>query len=175
MSLYDSDSASTQELASAFSSLTFAPAPNDLDRQNAARNLTMSRPTPSTNIHLQSAFTMYPFMFQPSLASSMSYALERLPGTAQIGPMTPVSPAYPAMSSLYQTPPSPASTSQTNQSPSRPTPGYGRLDARRQNAMRISRSPHHSAAGHHNHVDIQRIRDGIDVRTTVSLVFWYSC
>ncbi|PHH72187.1 hypothetical protein CDD80_4716 [Ophiocordyceps camponoti-rufipedis] len=35
--------------------------------------------------------------------------------------------------------------------------------------MRISRSSHHSVTGHHNHVDINRIRDGIDVRTTIML------
>lgn len=46
--------------------------------------------------------------------------------------------------------------------------GYGRPDARRQHAARVNRSPHHNATGHHNHVDIQRIREGIDVRTTVS-------
>jgi len=43
----------------------------------------------------------------------------------------------------------------------------GRLDGRRQNAMRVNRSPFFNNAGHHNHVDVNRIRDGIDVRTTV--------
>jgi hypothetical protein len=45
---------------------------------------------------------------------------------------------------------------------------FGRHDGRRQNAMRVNRSPYYSAAGHHNHVDVNRIREGIDVRTTVS-------
>ena len=56
---------------------------------------------------------------------------------------------------------------------------FNRPSGRRQNT---ERAPHHrgrqypnSAAGHHNHVDIGRIRQGIDVRTTVSLhsnPFW---
>ncbi len=33
--------------------------------------------------------------------------------------------------------------------------------------MRVTRSPYYHAAGHHNHVDVNRIREGIDVRTTV--------
>lgn len=52
---------------------------------------------------------------------------------------------------------------------------FNRPSGRRQNAVR---APQHSirsrqfstpAAGHHNHVDIHRIRQGIDVRTTVNL------
>lgn len=42
-------------------------------------------------------------------------------------------------------------------------------DARRQNAIRVNRSPyqHHNVTGQHNHVDVDRIREGGDVRTTV--------
>lgn len=44
---------------------------------------------------------------------------------------------------------------------------YG-TPGRRQNAMRVSsRSPTNSAASHHNVVDIARIQEGSDVRTTV--------
>lgn len=43
-------------------------------------------------------------------------------------------------------------------------------DGRRQNAMRVNRSPFYNVAGHHNHVDINRIRDGVDVRSTVSRI-----
>ncbi|KAI0180246.1 RNA recognition motif 2-domain-containing protein [Hypoxylon sp. FL1284] len=44
-----------------------------------------------------------------------------------------------------------------------------RPDGRRQNAIRISRSPYYNANNHHNHVDITRIEGGIDVRTTIML------
>jgi len=45
---------------------------------------------------------------------------------------------------------------------------YHRSDGRRQNAMRIARAPYFNPTGHHNHVDVNRIREGIDVRTTAS-------
>ncbi|TDZ18328.1 Meiosis protein mei2 [Colletotrichum orbiculare MAFF 240422] len=38
-----------------------------------------------------------------------------------------------------------------------------------QNAARVNRSPYYTAASHHNHVDISRIREGTDVRTTIML------
>ena len=52
---------------------------------------------------------------------------------------------------------------------------FNRSNGRRQNAVRASQQSMRSrqfpnpAAGHHNHVDIHRIRQGIDVRTTVSM------
>ncbi|KAF7516037.1 hypothetical protein G7054_g14323 [Neopestalotiopsis clavispora] len=49
--------------------------------------------------------------------------------------------------------------------------GSHRADTRRQNAVRVHRSPfqHHNITGQHNHVDVDRIREGIDVRTTIML------
>jgi hypothetical protein len=44
--------------------------------------------------------------------------------------------------------------------------GFFRSDGRRQNATRITRSQYNNSTNH-NYVDINRIRDGIDVRTTV--------
>lgn len=41
--------------------------------------------------------------------------------------------------------------------------------SRRQNATRVSRSPYYQQTNSHNHVDVNRIREGTDVRTTVSL------
>lgn len=51
---------------------------------------------------------------------------------------------------------------------------FSRPSGRRQNAVKVhnhrDRHHHHSSnGGHHNHVDIHRIKQGIDVRTTVSL------
>lgn len=129
----------------------------------------VSRPMPSASVHFP-AFTMYPLMCQSPYAPSMSYMVDGLASTGQTSPMAPISPGYPGLGPLYQTPPSPALTSHNQQSPSRSVSSYARSEARRQNAARINRSPHHNAAGHHNHVDIQRIREGIDVRTTVMLV-----
>jgi len=53
-------------------------------------------------------------------------------------------------------------------SPRRQFAAFGSIENRRQNATRIARGPHFNTANHHNHVDIERIRGGHDVRTTVS-------
>src|SRR5690606_25256042 len=111
---------------------------------------------------------MYPLMFQAPFSPGMPYVVDGLANTGQTSPITPASPGYSTMGPFYQTPPSPALTSHNNQSPSRALSSYGRPDVRRQNATRINRSPHHNATSHHNHVDIHRIREGTDVRTTVS-------
>jgi hypothetical protein len=127
-----------------------------------------SRGVSATGGHFSPAVAMYPLMLQSPFNHGMSLLLDRYPNPVQANPlMTPMSPPYQVIGSLYQTPPSPALTVSNNQSPSRPMPMYGRPDARRQNATRVNRSPHSNAAGHHNHVDIHRIREGIDVRTTV--------
>ncbi|KAG5930691.1 hypothetical protein E4U42_000031 [Claviceps africana] len=60
-------------------------------------------------------------------------------------------------------------TPENNYSPSRAIPGFLRSDGRRQNATRVSKVASSGAANHHNYVDISRIRDGIDVRTTIML------
>ncbi|KAK7938077.1 RNA recognition motif domain-containing protein [Apiospora aurea] len=61
----------------------------------------------------------------------------------------------------------------------RPLDGFSRngeayprsIDGRRQHAIRIQRAPYHhgNTSSQHNHVDISRIREGIDVRTTIML------
>lgn len=113
------------------------------------------------------------------------YVLDQTPtrGHGMIGPQSPLTPmngGYPLMAPLYtQTPPvtplnhhggyhggyhgeyaSPRGMQMQV---------YGRPDPyRRQNAMRVSRSPYHHGTGNNNHVDINHIREGRDVRTTVS-------
>lgn len=45
----------------------------------------------------------------------------------------------------------------------------GRGDSRRNNAMRVARTSFYNPTTHHNHVDVNRIREGTDVRTTIML------
>jgi hypothetical protein len=58
-------------------------------------------------------------------------------------------------------------------SPARHSPQYDRHNGRRQNAVKVQQ--HHRgrssnpASAHHNHVEINRIQQGTDVRTTVSI------
>ncbi|KAK4188698.1 putative meiosis protein [Podospora australis] len=100
----------------------------------------------------------------------------RSPGISQsmqsMSPMTPIGGGMPMMSPLYtQTPPATPMFHTEYTSP-RSLQAYGRFDNRfnhRQNAMRVNRSPQYNTAGHHNHVDVNRIREGTDVRTTIML------
>jgi hypothetical protein len=106
--------------------------------------------------------TMYPIIYHPHLSPGVPYVLGH-------GPLSnsPVDgSALPhAVASLPHAlnPGHPYETS-----PHFRGSGYGRLDGRRQNAYRSSRGPYYATTSHHNHVDVNRIRDGIDVRTTVS-------
>lgn len=56
---------------------------------------------------------------------------------------------------------------------------FGRPGGRRQNAVKVTqfRGRNHSnpSTGHHNHVEIERIRAGSDVRTTASTLMQYIC
>ncbi|SPQ22724.1 f8625fbd-b7d2-42f0-902b-fa845fd9621f [Thermothielavioides terrestris] len=73
------------------------------------------------------------------------------------------------MGPLFTTPPATPMAVHGEYTNPRSIQPYGRFDHRRQNAMRVHRSPYYNNAGHHNHVDVNRIRDGIDVRTTIML------
>lgn len=122
--------------------------------------------------HVGQGLPMYPFIFPPQYATGSPYILDRFSGTTQavpwapLSPLTPMTPGYRMIRSIYHSPPSPALTSQHSSSPSRTAPGYMGSDGRRQNATRVMRA-NQSAGSHHNHVDTARIREGIDVRTTV--------
>ena len=168
MSLHSPTTASARELASALQDMSFTPkGPEDVEPHRVSNNSVNQRAAMPSGFRLQPTFTMYPLMFQGPFTANVPYVLDRF-GPATNSPVSPLN-QFPAVGQLYQTPPSPALTSQNgiNHSPSKQS--YGRSDLRRQHAARINRSPHHHAASHHNHVDIQRIREGIDVRTTVRL------
>ncbi|KAF4512717.1 hypothetical protein G6O67_000064 [Ophiocordyceps sinensis] len=171
VSLHMLDSAAIPGLAGAMHGLRIGKVLDDQHQQGSNASVTL-RPAAPLEMRTQPPFTMYPLMFQSPFGPGMPYMLDSyLPAGSQ-GPITPVAPAspsYPLVGPLYHPPPSPALTTQKNYSPSRPLPSFGRSEARRQNAMRISRSSYHGVASHHNHVDIHRIRDGIDVRTTIML------
>lgn len=168
MSLHDPDAASTPDVTRALRAMTFERHDEVFQQHRADTNLP-PRPVVTTGAQFSTALAMYPVMLQNAFNPNMSFLVDRYPNPVQASAlMTPMSPSYQMVGSLYRTPPSPALSVSNNQSPSRPMPMYGRGDARRQNATRVNRSPHTNAASHHNHVDIHRIREGIDVRTTVS-------
>lgn len=174
-SAYNSDALSASGITDAMGDMTVSKRTDDPGQQRLGSVSPNSNSNSSQvgqgDAHYNAPVAMYPFMFQTPFTPAVPYMLDSfLPPvqTSSGSPLTPFTPQYPVFGTLYQTPPSPALTAQNNYSPSRTFSGADRADARRQNAMRVSRSTYHSTATHHNHVDITRIRDGIDVRTTVS-------
>ncbi|KAG6018366.1 hypothetical protein E4U43_002525 [Claviceps pusilla] len=130
------------------------------------------RPSPMRDSFASPSFTMYPLMLQSPFFANVPQLLNSLTPRCNQGSLSPnnnVASSYSVLSPLYCAPPSPALTAQNNYSPSRSVPGFLRPDGRRHNATRVSKVASSGAANHHNYVDISRIRDGIDVRTTIML------
>ena len=115
----------------------------------------------------------YQMVYPNQMMAPTGYLLDQTPtrrstSVASFSPMTPMS-AHTSMSlsPAFTPPTTPMTYPNSYASPRGMTPYTGR----RQNAARVTRSPYHNAAGHHNQVDVERIRSGIDVRTTVSVSF----
>ncbi|KAK4650089.1 hypothetical protein QC762_702420 [Podospora pseudocomata] len=117
---------------------------------------------------------MYPTVVYHGIQHSLParYVLDHTPtrsqGISPMSPMTPMTGGMPVMAPLYTPPSTPLAFHHGDYASPRGMQPY-RMDGRRQNAMRVNRSPYYNAAGHHNHVDVNKIRDGIDVRTTIML------
>ncbi|KAK0645879.1 RNA recognition motif 2-domain-containing protein [Cercophora newfieldiana] len=149
-----------------------------LGAQTPTPGFASGRPTQHTAgpIVPQHQLAMYPVVYHshhmPTMSSPANYVLDQTPTRRQTAtsftPMTPISGGITVMSPVYTPPATPLALSGEYTSP-RAVAAYGRYDSRRQNAMRVNRSPYHMTAGHHNQVDVNRIRDGIDVRTTIML------
>ncbi|GKT73313.1 RNA recognition domain-containing protein 2 [Colletotrichum tofieldiae] len=106
-------------------------------------------------------FAMWPILCQPQFQPNGPYVLNdghRLPPPPPISNST----GYQFASPLF-------SQSSHNMSVMSPVSSSTRGEPRRQNAARVNRSPHYTVASHHNHVDVNRIREGTDVRTTIML------
>lgn len=116
----------------------------------------------------QQPLPLWPVICQPQAQPSMSYVLDsnrHSPATTANSPsqfgsyqlMSPLVPCTGRMGQLGDDYTQPRSMS-----------GFNRADSRRHHAARVNRSSLYNAASHHNHVDVGRIREGTDVRTTVS-------
>ncbi|KAL2200887.1 hypothetical protein P885DRAFT_25717 [Corynascus similis CBS 632.67] len=119
-------------------------------------------------------FPMYPAVYNDMKSPGPNrFILDQTPtrgqGVGHMPPMTPISGGMPMMASLFNTTPPDTPMAMRGEFTSpRSIQSYGRLDSRRQGSVRANRSPYFNAS-HHNHVDVNRIRDGIDVRTTIML------
>ncbi|KAL2017300.1 hypothetical protein VTK56DRAFT_2323 [Thermocarpiscus australiensis] len=158
------------------------------DMTNIFQNMAVSKPPQPSNalvvpcrlgqspasFHVpQQQIAMYPQVYHgPPPTGPSRFMFDQTPTRSQsVAPMTPLTPmsgGMPIMAPLYTPPATPMAIHGDFTSPRNIAP-YGRLENRRQNAMRVNRSPYYNAASHHNHVDVNRIRDGIDVRTTIML------
>lgn len=164
------DDVSAYELAEALEDISVSKKTTEQTQYSKASGLATRQGSHDMRVHAPLA--MYPFMLHSPFAPNMPYTMDSYVPAGQataVNPVTAFATPYPVFGSPYQTPPSPALTAQNNFSPSRQVSGTMRPDARRQNAMRVNRSAYHNVSTHHNHVDILRIRDGIDVRTTVRI------
>ncbi|KAJ6439979.1 meiosis protein MEI2 [Purpureocillium lavendulum] len=147
LSAYDTDTEAVTDLTGALQGISLQRAPQGPAKHLAGVGSAFSRYQTPADIRVQPPFAMYPLVFPSPFAANLPYMLEPLLPVSEPGPVTPmppVSPSYPVLGQLYHTPPSPALTTHNG-------------------------SPYHNVASHHNHVDISRIRDGIDVRTTIML------
>ena len=160
-----------QEITNIFQNMSVARPPQSTRPLVGGGRATQS---PATVSVPQQQIAMYPvpLVYQTPISSSNRYVLDQTPtrghNVAPLTPLTPMSGGLSVMNSSIYTPPATPMTMQNDYTSPRSMQHFGRPDSRRQNAMRVSRSPYHNAAGHHNHVDVNRIREGIDVRTTVS-------
>ncbi|KAL2262379.1 hypothetical protein VTK26DRAFT_1512 [Humicola hyalothermophila] len=129
---------------------------------------------PSADFHAPQQIAMYPPVIYQGLppAAPNRFMLNQTPTRSQsvgtVSSLSPMTAGMPLMAPVYTPPATPMALQGGFTSPRSIQP-YGRFDNRRQNAMRVNRSPYYNATSHHNHVDVNRIRDGIDVRTTIML------
>ncbi|KAI0816385.1 RNA recognition motif 2-domain-containing protein [Xylaria sp. FL0064] len=122
-------------------------------------NALLSTPVRSQALQVQPTYGMLPIVYHGIPMTTPPYVFDNLPSQSHsaaisqaaypfLSPMTPRS-AYIPRDMIVQ----------------RQFPGLNR----RQNATRISRSPYYQQTNSHNHVDVNRIREGTDVRTTIML------
>jgi hypothetical protein len=126
---------------------------------------TPTRSSHAPGYQVQSPYSVLPVVYH-SMPMTPSYMIDPVsPRTASHSPM--VSPSnYSWVGPMYQQP------SMVNAEYMTPRQfANHRYDSRRQHATRVHRSPyhHHNVSSQHNQVDVGRIRDGIDVRTTIML------
>ena len=116
----------------------------------------------STPFQLQPTYGMMPVVYH-GVPVSPPYAFDGMQPRSHTG--IPPSSNYSLVSPMMSPSSSLASTDLMTPRQFQP---LGRGDGRRHNAMRVTRSSLYNQNTHHNHVDTNRIREGTDVRTTVS-------
>ncbi|KAF9869366.1 hypothetical protein CkaCkLH20_13177 [Colletotrichum karsti] len=151
----------SQDLANPFQALAISktPAQMSMISHGAGMSVPGSQYSP-LGIQVP-PFAMWPILCQPQFQPSMAYLLNG--GHSLSMPPAAHSPAgYQVVNPLV-------SNHQRGISMAGSSTGSPRPEPRRQNASRVNRTPYYNVASHHNHVDVNRIREGTDVRTTIML------
>ena len=117
----------------------------------------------STPFQLQPTYGMMPVLYH-GVPVTPPYVYDGMQSRSHTG-IAPSSSNYSLVSPMIS--PSSSFASGDFMTPRQFQP-VGRGDGRRHNATRIARSSFYNQNTHHNHVDVNRIREGTDVRTTVS-------
>lgn len=154
---------SSSDLATEFQGMSLISPPPTVTSTPAGFLATPTRPVDTLAYQSQASYGMMPVVYNgmPLSPTVPSYMVDQAsPRTQSMLPaanyswLGPVYARQPVMSTGFMT----------------PRQFLHPRDGRRQNAVRVHRSPfhNHNVSGQHNHVDINRIKEGIDVRTTVS-------
>ncbi|KAI0481657.1 RNA recognition motif 2-domain-containing protein [Xylaria cf. heliscus] len=122
-------------------------------------NALLSTPIRSSGLQMQPTYGMLPILYHGIPMTTPPYVFDNLPARSHAAAFS--SAAYPFLSPVA---PRSAYVPRDMIVP-RQYPGLNR----RQNATRVSRSPYFQQTNNHNHVDVNRIREGTDVRTTIML------
>jgi hypothetical protein len=164
---YDPPVSRPEELVSSFTALSLNPEPRVMHKQSSLTHSFNNNKDSSSAFVGHSTLNTYPFVTHPRLHSNLPYFFHNFMPAGPLLHVSSTDPPRPLTSLSHQRPPSPALTVHHTHSPLESLSDFGRTEARRQSAPRVIRPSFNNGANHHNHVDVSRIRDGIDVRTTV--------
>ncbi|KAI8634921.1 RNA recognition motif 2-domain-containing protein [Xylariaceae sp. FL1651] len=143
---------------------------NDLQRLSFSRsqsvmpplsnvNTLLTTPVRSPALHMQPSYGVLPILYHGVPMTTPPYVFDHLPSRSHSTAYSPA--AYPLLS--------PMATRSAYVSREMVVPRQFQGFSRRQNATRVARSPYYQQTNSHNHVDVNRIREGTDVRTTIML------
>ncbi|EQB59540.1 hypothetical protein CGLO_00038 [Colletotrichum gloeosporioides Cg-14] len=151
----------SQNLTNAFQALAMSKNPTQIGMSPHGTSMMGPGSTyPPLGIQVP-PFAMWPILCQPQFQPGMGYLLDGGPRLS-LPPATSSPAGYQFVSPLFS--PQARGLSTAGSMPCSPKP-----EPRRQHASRINRSPYYNVTSHHNHVDVNRIREGTDVRTTIML------
>ncbi|GAP89639.1 putative meiosis protein mei2 [Rosellinia necatrix] len=151
-------STASSDIAHDLQRLTMSRSQSTVPTLNNASTI-LRTPIRSPALQVQPTYGMLPIVYHGIPMATPPYVFDSLPSRPHTAAFS--SAAYPFLSPM---------TSRNAYIPRdmvvpRPFPGLNR----RQNATRVSRSPYFQPTNSHNHVDVNRIREGTDVRTTIML------